>query len=270
MRLQSQILCAHPAALRDPRPHRRAVRIELPARGRNPTPAPHRAARYRPAHRRGRLRQNHRVPPCAAMSPPPCTRACTACATSPSPPGTCSTCTSPSAGSSGQRLPPSVRAPSAYRAIRTETPHPSLRPCTSPGRAPPPHRPRPLKQLHRPHHPIAKRSTCATTSPKTSGSQHQLPSWTASVRQRLCLLPRRSQQLSVHLLDRAPRRTWRHGRARIDDVSQPHSSCATTSLRALASTAQSSTRSPRPPAHGHPPLVGFTQRPGGRWTGAGS
>ena len=41
MRLQSQILCAHPAALRDPRPHRRVVRIELPARGRNPTPAPY-------------------------------------------------------------------------------------------------------------------------------------------------------------------------------------------------------------------------------------
>ena len=40
-----------PAALRDPGPYRRAVRLQLPARGRNPTQPPHRAARHRLAHR---------------------------------------------------------------------------------------------------------------------------------------------------------------------------------------------------------------------------
>ena len=57
-------------------------------------------------------------PPCAATSPPRCSRAGTACATSRSPPATCSTCTSPSDGSSAFSTERS-RA-TAYRAIRAE------------------------------------------------------------------------------------------------------------------------------------------------------
>ena len=146
-----------PAALRDPGPYRRAVRLQLPARGRNSPQPPHRTARHRLAHRASSRSERHFQarsaqgrPPCAAMSPPPCIRACTACATSPSPPATCSTCTSPSPGNSA--FPPSVRAPPPTAPSEPKSPAWCARPSSSPSSS------------------STKRTTCATTSSKTSGS----------------------------------------------------------------------------------------------------